>query len=65
VRANMAMFSEALRLFTPFAGGAGLQPNAPSAAPTPPPAADDADDLGELRRQVSEMQARLDRIGKD
>ena len=67
VRANMAMFSEALRLFTPFAGGAGLQPNPPAAAPTPAPApaADDGDDLGELRRQVLEMQARLDRIGKD
>ena len=67
VRANMAMFSEALRLFTPFAGGAGLQPNTPAAAPTPAPApaADDGDDLGELRRQVLEMQARLDRIGKD
>jgi len=65
VRANMAMFSEALRLFTPFSG----VPTTPSPAttngtaePTPPPS---SDDLAELKRQVSEMQARLDRLGKE
>ncbi|CAH1650504.1 PhbF [Hyphomicrobiales bacterium] len=64
VRANMTMFSEALRLFTPFSGGSGTQLAPSSAAPVPKTATDE-EDLGELRRQVSEMQARLDRMGKD
>jgi polyhydroxyalkanoate synthesis repressor PhaR len=71
VRANMVMFSEALRLFTPFTGAAGGAPHSTAngaangtaePAPTPAPS---TDDLTELKRQVSEMQARLDRLGKE
>jgi polyhydroxyalkanoate synthesis repressor PhaR len=56
VRANMVFFTEAMRLFTPFAqrgegkGEAG--------------AADGVDDLEHLKRQMAEMQAKLEALAR-
>lgn len=54
VRANMAFFGESMKMFTGFSG-----PKA-GAAPT----ATATTDLEELKRQMAEMQARLDAIAK-
>ena len=53
VRANMAFFTEAMRMFTPSRSGATAGRRG-----GPPPAG--GDDLEELKRQMAEMQARLD-----
>jgi polyhydroxyalkanoate synthesis repressor PhaR len=50
-RANMTVFQEALRMFVPFTPGAEPQNPAPSDA-----------ELTELKRQVTDMQARLDKL---
>jgi polyhydroxyalkanoate synthesis repressor PhaR len=64
VRANVAFFSEAMRMFTPFGRGAegGAQPEPPVAAPQAPAAG--GDDLDALKRQMADMQARLEEIAK-
>jgi len=60
VRRNMEMFERAFTMFLPFA-----QKNAANAAnaanPTPEPAAE-GENIDELKKQVSEMQKRLDRL---
>jgi polyhydroxyalkanoate synthesis repressor PhaR len=58
-RKNLAAFSQALGLFTPFANGAAASQNPSS----PPPAQGNAD-LSELKAQLSEMQRRLDTISE-
>ncbi|MBV1707366.1 MAG: polyhydroxyalkanoate synthesis repressor PhaR [Hyphomicrobiales bacterium] len=52
-RKNMSMFSQALAMLNPFA-----PPPATPAPPAPP------DDLETMRRELSEMQRRLDKMGK-
>jgi polyhydroxyalkanoate synthesis repressor PhaR len=52
VQNNMAFFTEAMKLFNPFA----------SRAETKPPAAKESDDLDGLKRQMAEMQAKLDAL---
>lgn len=56
-RKNMKMFSQALAMFNPFVppAGGGTDP-----APDPKPA--EADDLDAIKRDMSEMQRRLDRL---
>jgi polyhydroxyalkanoate synthesis repressor PhaR len=58
VRANMALFERAMRMFTPFGGGAAQ----PSAATAAAPAEESKDEIAELRRQMAEMRDRLDRM---
>lgn len=58
-RANMAMFTEAFRLFNPFAAATGAGTKAEA-----PPAAGSSDELGDLKRELSEMRERLDRLAK-
>lgn len=59
-RANMAMFTEAFRLFNPFAAAAASgQPKGDAA-----PAASKGDELGDLKRELSEMRDRLDKLAK-
>ncbi|MXQ11370.1 polyhydroxyalkanoate synthesis repressor PhaR [Microvirga makkahensis] len=59
VRKNMSFFTEAMRMFSPFPpGGAGMP------APKAPPQADEADDLDALKRQMAEMQAKLDKLAE-
>jgi polyhydroxyalkanoate synthesis repressor PhaR len=66
VRRNMEMFQRAFTMFTPFAksaGGAGAQAAAGSETETPQRAAGGGDEIGDLKRQMEEMQKRLDRLG--
>ncbi|GJD49168.1 hypothetical protein OPKNFCMD_1898 [Methylobacterium crusticola] len=62
VRANMSFFSEAMRMFTPFGpagqAGADKQGEAPAAAPAP------RGELDDLKRQMAEMQSRLEALAK-
>ena len=57
-RKNMMMFSQALTMFNPFTGG--LTPPAPPAAAEPAPAK--PDDLETIKRDMEEMQKRLERL---
>ncbi|APF36310.1 polyhydroxyalkanoate synthesis repressor PhaR [Chelatococcus daeguensis] len=61
VRTNMAMFGEALRLFSPF-GPRGGQQGEPTARPREDEPRQAGGDLDDLKRQVLEMQARLDEL---
>jgi polyhydroxyalkanoate synthesis repressor PhaR len=63
VRANMAFFTEAMRLFTPpFGQRSGAKPGDDGEAGTE--GKDGADDLETLKRQMAEMQARLEALSK-
>lgn len=67
-RLNMQMFQEAFRLFNPFATLAqkngGEAPGAPEDEADAAPSPTRPDDLDQLRRQVLDMQARLDKLGR-
>lgn len=54
-RANMAIFTDAFRMFNPFAAGA---------TPRETEEAVKTDDLGELKRELSEMRERLDKLAR-
>lgn len=61
-RKNLQMYTQALGVFSPF-----LQPAPEKPASAPPPAAPGADargDLDELRRQIAEMQRKLEGLSK-
>lgn len=60
VRRNMEMFEQAMRMFLPFGAGPGTDA-------TPGPASDDAkapekNDIDTLRRELDEVQSRLDKL---
>ncbi len=61
VRRNTEMFEQAMRMFLPF--GAGERPAAPRAGEekSKPPGSDTGD-IDALRRQLDEMQKRLDKL---
>jgi polyhydroxyalkanoate synthesis repressor PhaR len=54
VRANMSFFTEAMRMWTPFAPPPGTEEKKPELKPEA-----DAGDLGDLKRQMAEMQEKL------
>ncbi len=57
VRKNMSFFTEAMRMFSPFPpGGPGMP------GPKTPPQGEEASDLDALKRQMADMQAKLDRL---
>ena len=61
VRRNTEMFEQAMRMFLPF--GVGERPSAPRAAEDKSTtAAGDSGDIDALRRQLDEMQKRLDKL---
>jgi len=62
IRQNLALFDRAMKMFSPFAYTKPEESPPPSAAAAKPaePAADDS--LGQLRRQLAEMQAQIDRL---
>ncbi len=60
-RKNMKMFSQALTMFNPFTG-AFAPSMAPEPEPAPQPAAPKADDLETIKRDMEEMQKRLERL---
>jgi polyhydroxyalkanoate synthesis repressor PhaR len=63
VRRNTEMFEQAMRMFLPFGGG-GERPAAarPGEDKTKPTAAAESGDIDALRRQLDEMQKRLDKL---
>ena len=57
VRRNMEMFERTFAMFAPFArGGGGGQPGEPEKSPGP------GGEINDLKRQMEEMQKRLDRL---
>ena len=60
VKRNMAMFADAMKMWPGFGAQAGA-PRPPE--PAPQPASRD-DGLAEMRRQMDEMRAQLDRLSK-
>ena len=61
VRRNMAMFEQAMRMFPGFAYGRPEDGTAPAASEDPA-ASPAADPLAEMRRQMDEMRAQIDRL---
>jgi polyhydroxyalkanoate synthesis repressor PhaR len=61
VRRNMAMFEQAMRMFPGFAYGRSEDGTAPAASEDPA-ASPAADPLAEMRRQMDEMRAQIDRL---
>ncbi|MBB4040669.1 polyhydroxyalkanoate synthesis repressor PhaR [Microvirga flocculans] len=57
VRKNMGFFTEAMRMFSPFPQGA-----AGNAETKPATKAEEAGDLDALKRQMADMQAKLDKL---
>jgi polyhydroxyalkanoate synthesis repressor PhaR len=61
IRQNLALFDRAMKMFSPFAYA---KPEEPAAAPAPArpaePSSDDA--LAELRKQMAEMQAQIEKL---
>jgi len=60
VRRNMEMFEKTFAMFAPFARG---QRAAPAATPEKPAAAASTSEMDNLKRQLDEMQKRLDKLG--
>ena len=62
VRRNMEMFERTFAMFAPFARQGG-QAGAADAEKKPETSAGSGDDIHDLKRQMEEMQKRLDRLG--
>lgn len=63
VQKNIAMFRDALRMFTPFTlQGGAAEPEAATAATSEPAKADPPGEIDELKRQLTEVQKRLDKL---
>lgn len=60
-RKNMMMFSQALTMFNPFTGGL-TPPGTPTTAEPAKPAPAKPDDLETIKRDMEEMQKRLERL---
>jgi polyhydroxyalkanoate synthesis regulator protein len=60
VRRNMEMFERAFAMFTPFA----RREQAASEPEKSQSGASDGDQINDLKRQMEEMQKRLDRLGE-
>ncbi len=59
-RKNMALFTQALGMFSPFTGPLPAQPDRPAEeAPVEPAKAD----IDEMKRQLEELQKRIERLG--
>src|SRR5262249_52974048 len=59
VRRNTEMFEQAMRMFLPFGAGRAEAPSRPAAEEAP---AESPGDLDALRRQLDDMQKRLDKL---
>ncbi|MBD8908805.1 polyhydroxyalkanoate synthesis repressor PhaR [Methylorubrum zatmanii] len=65
VRANMTFFGDAMKMFTGGFGPPAPPPGPASAAATPPaPVSGGSGDLDELKKQMAEMQARLEALAR-
>lgn len=63
VRANMSFFDESMKMFTNSFASSAAKPGARVPA-APGATGQDSNDLDELKRQMGEMQARLDALAK-
>jgi len=61
VRRNTAMFEQAMQMFLPFGKGAA-RPDAPQRPAAAPNAKAEGGDIDALKRQLDEMQSRIDRL---
>jgi polyhydroxyalkanoate synthesis regulator protein len=64
VRRNMELFQQTFSMFKPFVPPRGGVPAAGESEKMPEPAPE-GDNMDELRRQMKEMQDRLDRMSKE
>ncbi len=64
VRRNMEMFERTFAMFAPFARKSGENPTEPDKEPNKEPkaASGGGNDIDDLKRQIDEMQKRLDRL---
>ena len=62
VKSNMALFSDAMRLWAPGIAAAVVRP--PPSSPSTAPAPAKADELGDLKRQMQAMQAQLAKLAE-
>jgi len=60
VRRNTEMFEQAMRMFLPFGNGGRAEGTAPRETPASPKA--EGGDIDALKRQLDEMQTRLDKL---
>jgi polyhydroxyalkanoate synthesis repressor PhaR len=63
VRRNMEMFERTFAMFAPFARQGGQSGQAGESPVEPKPPGSGSDDINDLKRQMEEMQRRLDRLG--
>ena len=63
VRRNMEMFERTFAMFAPFARQGGQATPGVTEAPSEAKPAGGGDDINDLKRQMEEMQKRLDRLG--
>ena len=63
-RANIEMFRNAMGMFSPFSGAAMDREGGGATDPAAPQAAPQADELAELKRQLAEMQRKVDALAK-
>jgi polyhydroxyalkanoate synthesis repressor PhaR len=64
VRRNMEMFERTFAMFAPFARQGGQAASDPDKAAKPGGAGSGGGDIDDLKRQIDEMQKRLDRMGE-
>ncbi|MEW6644513.1 MAG: polyhydroxyalkanoate synthesis repressor PhaR [Pseudomonadota bacterium] len=66
VRRNMELFERTFAMFKPFGLGSLRKEPEPEPGPSAPPeSVAEPDDINELRRQMKEMQERLERMSKE
>jgi polyhydroxyalkanoate synthesis regulator protein len=64
VRRNMELFQQTFSMFKPFVPPRSGSPVSSEPVKTPEPSPDD-DNIDDLRRQMKDMQERLDRMSKE
>lgn len=62
---NVAMFEQAMRMFTPFDGNSATSPDAATSKPQKASATDDDDDTQALQRQLDALQAQLNKMNNN
>ena len=63
IRQNLALFDRAMKMFSPFAYAKPEEPPAPAPPPAAKPAEPTSDEaLTELKKQMAEMQAQIERL---
>ena len=64
IRQNMAMFENAIRMFSPFAGQSSPEGQSPKPQSEPTEEDGDGEDIAELKEQFAALQAKLDELEK-